>query len=113
MFSLALLLAQPREFRGHVGFNRFHRLVKPGELIDRPFGWKLKIRIIPIAIVEGDVTIQTARVYIDVDAMFTVPAYDLFDRFHPLIFAEYLRAVEAGVRSPNVRNWASAYLRLP
>ena len=44
--------------------------------------------------------------------MLTVLAYDLFDYLHLLIFAECLWVVEAGSRSPNVRNWAAVHPKL-
>jgi hypothetical protein len=53
----ARLFAKPCKFRNRVSFDCFHRPIEPGKFIDCPFGRSLKIGIVPIPIIKGDVTV--------------------------------------------------------
>jgi len=55
--------------------------------MDRPFGRCLKIRVVPVTIIEGNVTVQATGTYLNVEAVLAILADDLLDRLHGPIFA--------------------------
>lgn len=109
------LFAKPRKRRNGISLEGFHRLVEPGKCIDCPFGRSLKIRVVPITIVEGDVTVQAAGTHLDVEAVLAVLADDLLNRLHRPILAGHRGGVEAGLMPVSVchhrsySNWQLPY----